>query len=450
MNVRILSGSDLGTLESVSGQWQALAQRCAEENVFYEPWVLLPALRYFDNESVRIALVWSSSAEQPGAELMGVFPLVTSAWFGSLPIKHVRMWRHLHCFLSAPLIVSGFEARVLEALLRAIEQQLWSTLFLELDWLPLDGASGRALRLLGECGERVTSESGYFERAILTRAEGGSERFIAGAISPKHRKDLRRKRKNLEMLHGPVRLEQMQNGDSIEEWIEQFLTLEASGWKGQHGSSMKDSPAERKFFAEVVRRGAAGGRVSLSRLWAGDSVVAMKCCLCSIHTVFAFKIAYDERFSRYSPGVLLELENMRWMLDESDFELMDSCAAPGNTLFRRLWPKARPLCVVRASMRSPAAIGVVEAMGVCTRTKSALRALTLRGESGTQVQPGTTLDPATSPVGWRAAGDVVGRAYTRTSIFGLQKHRSVHLNQIAISGSESSFLHNPNKRGSAT
>lgn len=53
------------------------------------------------------------------------------------------------------------------------------------------------------------------------------------------------------------------------------------------------------------------------------------------------KIAYDEQYAAYSPGVLMELENLRLTLDEGLFDWMDSCAIPNHPMINHLWAERR-------------------------------------------------------------------------------------------------------------
>jgi CelD/BcsL family acetyltransferase involved in cellulose biosynthesis len=63
---------------------------------------------------------------------------------------------------------------------------------------------------------------------------------------------------------------------------------------------------------------------------------------------FAFKIAYDETHARFSPGILLEIENIRSLHARPDIEWMDSCAAPVHFI-NRLWLERRTIQSVLVS-----------------------------------------------------------------------------------------------------
>ena len=71
--------------------------------------------------------------------------------------------------------------------------------------------------------------------------------------------------------------------------------------------------------------------------------IAMKCNFLASPGAFAFKIAFDESLSRYSPGVLLELDNIEQLHQSGLVRWMDSCAMAGHPMIDRLWSERRTL-----------------------------------------------------------------------------------------------------------
>ncbi len=67
----------------------------------------------------------------------------------------------------------------------------------------------------------------------------------------------------------------------------------------------------------------------------------MQCNYVGHDAAYAFKSAYDEAYARYSPGVLLELENMRVTREEVSVPWMDSCAVPNHPTLDRIWSARR-------------------------------------------------------------------------------------------------------------
>jgi hypothetical protein len=55
---------------------------------------------------------------------------------------------------------------------------------------------------------------------------------------------------------------------------------------------------------------------------------------------YSFKTAFDEDFARFSPGVLLQAENLT-MLERPDIFWTDSCATPDHLMIDHLWRERR-------------------------------------------------------------------------------------------------------------
>ena len=83
----------------------------------------------------------------------------------------------------------------------------------------------------------------------------------------------------------------------------------------------------------------------LLSLEADGQRVAMACNLCAGDGIFCVKIAFDERWRRYSPGAQLVLDHVSWF-DGQDETWMDSCVQPDNELVNRLWPDSRGIATV--------------------------------------------------------------------------------------------------------
>src|SRR5690554_5607839 len=86
----------LEDLRRYAGQLEALAASAAEVNVFYEPWMLFPALKNYAAQAKLVFLlvfVQSSAAKDDAATLCGFFPMVDRKRFRGLPLRHLVLWR---------------------------------------------------------------------------------------------------------------------------------------------------------------------------------------------------------------------------------------------------------------------------------------------------------------------------------------------------------------------
>lgn len=140
-------------------------------------------------------------------------------------------------------------------------------------------------------------------------------------------------------------------GDDAEPWIDQFIALEANGWKGREKTAIGSIAATQAIFREAARIGHPLGKLQMLGLFLDDRPIALKCNYLTGEGGFTFKIAYDEAFAKFSPGTLLELDNIEEMHRRPSLAWMDSCAVPDHFMMNGLWKERRTLqsIVVAAS-----------------------------------------------------------------------------------------------------
>jgi CelD/BcsL family acetyltransferase involved in cellulose biosynthesis len=178
-------------------------------------------------------------------------------------------------------------------------------------------------------------------RRAMLEAGLSPEAYRDAAVRKKKRKEIGRLRNRLAEL-GDVRFETLERPEDAPLWCEDFLTLEAKGWKGENGSALGRDPATAAFFREMFAGAFAAGRLEVLRLAVDGRPIAMLVNLHAPPGGFSYKIAFDEDYARYSPGVLIELENLR-LLARPGFEWMDSCAVQDHPMIDSLWRERRSI-----------------------------------------------------------------------------------------------------------
>jgi hypothetical protein len=97
----------------------------------------------------------------------------------------------------------------------------------------------------------------------------------------------------------------------------------------------------RRFFEEMTSGAFKRGRLMMQAMTLNGNAIASKCSLLTPDGGgYAFKIGFDEAYARFSPGVLLEIENIR-RLHAMGTRWMDSCAIERHPMINRLWPDRR-------------------------------------------------------------------------------------------------------------
>lgn len=93
----------------------------------------------------------------------------------------------------------------------------------------------------------------------------------------------------------------------VERYFAEFLRLEASGWKGAKGtaSAIALHPSIEKFYRNLIDQFSPDGRLRIHYLKLHEEVIAAQFCLLVGDTLYILKIAYDEQWSKFSPGTIL-------------------------------------------------------------------------------------------------------------------------------------------------
>lgn len=330
--MRVLSAQDISRPAFIK-DWHRLTLNASEPSPFFEPWFLTPSLDQFSaSQTIRVKAFYE------GGELRGLMPITRAASYYGYPISHAAIWLHENSFCGAPLVMKGFENAFWRAVLSHFDRHSDRALFLHLPQMPADGPINAALDdVLAQAGRRnFIVDSG--ERAMLASDASPSE-YLAASMSAKKRKELRRQRSRLSEM-GELSVERSLNGDGLAAWIAQFLALEAAGWKGEAGSALASADTTRNFFEETLTQAAEADRLERLSLMLDGKPIAMLANFVTPPGIFSFKTTFDEAYARFSPGLLLQIENLD-LLARGDIAWADSCAAQGHSMIERIWREKR-------------------------------------------------------------------------------------------------------------
>lgn len=336
-DLAIIEATDVEELRAHVDAWEALARDAIEPNPFFEHWMLVPAFEAFGKGlDVRVLFIYGTSRSGSGKKVLcGVIPLEKKQRFKGLPVSTLSLWRHRYCFLSVPLLRAGCADACLHAFFGWLREWDQSVTLMEFQRVPADGPFAEALAVLLHETQALTFLDDTYPRALL-RPFSDAEQYLNAAISREHRKDLRRRTRRLSE-QGYLQFRELASEAESETWLERFLQLEQSGWKGREGGAFACRTEDREYFLAIMRSGFERGRLMMLAIELDGAPISLKCNFIAGEGAFAFKIAYDERYSRYSPGLLLEIENIRRVHDGRKLRWMDSCASPEHPMIDRLW-----------------------------------------------------------------------------------------------------------------
>lgn len=373
MNVELLDPRQITTRQESA--WRDLAGRAAEPNPFFDPALLLPAVRHLPG-GPRVRLL----VARRGEHWLAAVPVVPERRWGHYPLACTVGWGHPYCFLGTPLLAADDLERAATALLGAPHVATPHPL-LVLPAVRDDGPVSEALRTVGDGS--VLVDLHHEARAALHRRPDND--YVDSHRSGKRRREAKRLNARLTRELGDAA--RLRDRGASPAAFQRFLALEAAGWKGRAETAIGSDPAHAAFFRAVCDAPSATIQSHILELGVPDRAAAMLFVLVAGDTAFAVKLAYDEALSAGAPGVRLMTESADWFHAQPTVQRFDSCARPDNAMVNALWPDRRST----ASL----AITVPGLAGVVPRALLRTWATAQRHRAGT---PTDAPAPAPSPV----------------------------------------------------
>ena len=323
---------DWGT-SAAKAEWEQLVADASTPNPFFEPWFLLPSCQEVAPD-IQIATL------RRDGQLIALMPLQRLREYGNRSVPYWGNWIHPNAFCGTPLTIAGAEKHFAQALLSWADEAPGTALFLHLSHLPADVPFTHALLSVVREEGRGHAVVHREQRAMLT-GDLSAEDYLAAAMTGKKRKELRRQRNRL-AEEGRLGFARQTDAVGLEGWITSYLALEQRGWKGREGSALACDPANATLFRTALSGAAHTGRLERLTLTLDDTPIAMLANFLTPPGSYSFKTCYDEDYARFSPGVLLQLENLA-LLDRADIAWCDSCAAADHPMIDRIWRDRREM-----------------------------------------------------------------------------------------------------------
>lgn len=174
-----------------------------------------------------------------------------------------------------------------------------------------------------------------WQRAAL-KTEGTFDSWLQDNFDQKRRKELKRLRARLSE-QGALETQTLSNETDLASFIDDFLRLEASGWKGQKGTALQQDEAMEKALRQGLANLLDAGKLRFWRIVIDGKAIASLFAFVDHGRATLGKIAYDQDFAKYSPGVLIILDATEYFFSDPGVHFADSNAIPGHPMIDRIW-----------------------------------------------------------------------------------------------------------------
>ena len=347
--------------------WRELSEQSIVANPFYDPDFCLPAIDALAKGAVHLAVVFDAAGRLIAAAPISIFRV---AHVGP---KVAHIWTHDYIPLGTPLVRQGY-LNALNDLLSGISAEYNAPVLCNL----FKGADRFDLNACDLNVEELTS----FERAAMVTSLSGEE-YRKVTLSKQRRQGLNRRYRRLAERTadlGPLCLEVCSDPDAVPNHFETFLRVEKLGWKGSKQSALLNMKPHADFARAVAVRLSNRNAFVVATLKAGDTILAALTLLKAQGEYFSWKTSYDESFGECSPGNQMLARFADELMGQGNEILLDSCAAPDNTLANAIWSErveVKDLLFVHPSQKA-AGLALRNMMNLRREAKQTVKSLIKR------------------------------------------------------------------------
>jgi len=316
-------------------QWCELEERSIEKNAYLSPYFVLPALKYFPPRGKPI-FVFIERDTNNGAELTGVGVFECSPRTIRLPVPHLKAFGCYHAFLSGLLIDKQYFKETTNAFFSFFRDSRTDWCGVEFMKRVKDAELESQFNIAASQFDISWFEY-YKQRRPILLSERSGDANIKTFLSKARRKTLRQQLRRLNDL-GKVEWHVVVGHEIEPTCVDTFLRLEHMGWKKARGSSLLSHADDEAFFREMIKGFAQAGRAFFTELCTNGKVISSTSNLISGSAGFAFKIGWDQTFSKFGPGILNEVEFMKYFPESlPNITYVDGGGEDGSYI-ENLWP----------------------------------------------------------------------------------------------------------------
>jgi CelD/BcsL family acetyltransferase involved in cellulose biosynthesis len=318
-----------------AAQWDRLACESLSENPFHSRMQVVAALKTVDRGKKLRALAFHAA----DGKLVGLF-LFQPHYRVPTPFPVANGLVNNYLLNGVPLVHRDYAPAVVSAWLNAVKSGKAAALWAFAD-VHLDAPLIALMRQGAEARGLAVATALPYERAFLTRIDGGLEAHLKQVLSKSRLANVRRTSRRLSEA-GTIELEHVEEKGLFEQRLEQFLALEHAGWKGAMGTSLLSNDTDAAFARQAYRVGLA----AMDSLLLDGKPIAMKLSIRTGGTAFMPKIAYDEGYRNLAPGMTLEYKLVEDFYASDRLEAVDAAATAKGHAMLDFFNNQRPMALL--------------------------------------------------------------------------------------------------------
>jgi hypothetical protein len=325
-------------LNRLSDQIAELATRSVDQNIFFEPTVIMAAWPRLTSllapDACWMLTLWETIGDK---RQMRLFMPVRLNNVGFPRHQVLQVLSNEYMPVGTPLLDKECADEACETLLRLLSDPALD-LPATLDMTHQTCSSktyGHLKQAAKNLGLQAT-ETGTYERAALFNNSNAEDKMKT-VLRPKSRRELRRQLRKLEE-NNKIEFLASETEEQALDAFERFITLELKSWKGRRGTALYNHKKITAFSRQIVASLASEKTCDVHTLMCNGSAIGAVIMLGKNGRMVPWKMAFDEDFSAHSPGMQVMMKATEALLNDPNFIEADSLAIPSHWMMNRIWP----------------------------------------------------------------------------------------------------------------
>lgn len=311
-DIRYVRGKD--GLLSIKDEWNTLTQTLQSKHYFHTYEFHLSYINSLEEDDSCVHFFLFAEADQPFA----IIPLVLreTKVFG-IPINVLRTYPDTYRFEGiADFVIGQTNRPLLNLLLSYLKRS-------RISWHVMHAAAcledSHIIDLVRKepSINSMTESTGLSDYLTKEQLVNIHQEIIQNRRKTRNR----RKTSNIQLKKlrqiGDVNFRHSNDGHALRQYFDEFLSIESSGWKGTSGTSIDSNPKYAEFFYQLIYNFSQTDSCEISFLDLNDQPIAGYFSITTNNTYYVPKTAFDERYSKMSPGIIL-LEQLMSRVSEDD------------------------------------------------------------------------------------------------------------------------------------
>lgn len=270
-----------------------LSNRALEPNIFFSARLLAPAMPRVEDKQVRLALIRDEIGARSRMRLLMPFTVEKPGF--SVGASIIRAWANPFGPVGTPLVDAEDSAETIDNLFEALsmrEARLPSVLVMP--DVRLSGPFAQLAKAVAIGRNLPVTVTDPYLRPMLESLLDG-EAYLKHSISSHHYREMRRLWRNLGNK-GSLSYSVARQPEEIRLRMEEFLALEAKGWKGRKRSALINDRYRAAFAREAITNLAEVDAVRIHTIDFDGRAIASLIVFIMAGEAYTWKTAYDEVF----------------------------------------------------------------------------------------------------------------------------------------------------------